>query len=544
MAHLWRFDPPPRAKLRTADSNGSPPQQTQAPAPLSPTNAVAGGPALQRHMSETFPLLRSPLQRPAVQFGGISTLTGIEGGTPEDHNSLQATPRKSESKKKRSRKSLSRFYHRSDAHCIPIQMLRTRYLIARRFRLRALLFALALAAVVPVVLHIYTDITAAGRSLRFIISTAVTASSVISAVVVYKLFSVKTQILACSDPLWYELQHIRDSPFLIDFLLYQVVFVVHAPPLVEEWFPAVRFLNLVVFLRFVVFFHLLKDYKFFTSFSTRVVSYFANAALGWRFAFKALLYRSPTLVLGGSMLLIWIALAATYALLEDVQGIESGLWFVFVTATTVGFGDIVPKTFGGRVIAFASAICGITASAFLVAIVRQSFDLQKTQLAVVDFMTHLHDQYYYRNLAAKVIQTSFRLNLVHRRPNKPFASWRAVVLRRKLFKLCKKLHSTRVTFIAVEANIFNPPDAVQEAAYLAVLQRVDELQTRMEQQDASTQAQLQQLSASLALLLSKVDTLQATIAGTEAGRKQPEVVDEVVPLAYTSFSASLGVHYH
>ena len=44
--------------------------------------------------------------------------------------------------------------------------------------------------------------------------------------------------------------------------------------------------------------------------------------------------------------------------MEDIS-FSNALWWSFVTATTVGYGDVIPKTLGGRIIAIFLMIVGI-----------------------------------------------------------------------------------------------------------------------------------------------------------------------------------------
>ncbi|KAJ1498549.1 hypothetical protein HMI54_012583, partial [Coelomomyces lativittatus] len=44
---------------------------------------------------------------------------------------------------------------------------------------------------------------------------------------------------------------------------------------------------------------------------------------------------------------------------SQFDSIPSSLWFVMVTLTTVGYGDLVPKTFIGKLISFPAMLCGI-----------------------------------------------------------------------------------------------------------------------------------------------------------------------------------------
>lgn len=49
------------------------------------------------------------------------------------------------------------------------------------------------------------------------------------------------------------------------------------------------------------------------------------------------------------------------------------IWWAFTTVTTVGFGDIVPATFGGRVIGIALMLMGTAIFACYVALISEAF---------------------------------------------------------------------------------------------------------------------------------------------------------------------------
>jgi voltage-gated potassium channel Kch len=52
---------------------------------------------------------------------------------------------------------------------------------------------------------------------------------------------------------------------------------------------------------------------------------------------------------------------------RGAQGIEDSLWWAITTVTTVGYGDIVPKTHIGRAVAVVVMVVGITFMSLLTA---------------------------------------------------------------------------------------------------------------------------------------------------------------------------------
>ena len=59
--------------------------------------------------------------------------------------------------------------------------------------------------------------------------------------------------------------------------------------------------------------------------------------------------------------------------------IQDGLWWAFVTLTTVGYGDVVPATSGGRIVAVLTMVFGIAVYSLLIANLTAFIEVQRQQ---------------------------------------------------------------------------------------------------------------------------------------------------------------------
>ena len=81
---------------------------------------------------------------------------------------------------------------------------------------------------------------------------------------------------------------------------------------------------------------------------------------------------APILILIGALILVGCG-AAFYAVDPAIASIGEGMWLSFVTATTVGYGDVVPSSTMGRIFAVLTVLLGASMMALLTATITARF---------------------------------------------------------------------------------------------------------------------------------------------------------------------------
>jgi hypothetical protein len=76
----------------------------------------------------------------------------------------------------------------------------------------------------------------------------------------------------------------------------------------------------------------------------------------------------PVAVIAGTFFFIWILCSYWMVVFErnheDVRNYLQAIWLSFVTASTIGYGDLFPLTLAGRFVSVLAGIIGIIAAAF------------------------------------------------------------------------------------------------------------------------------------------------------------------------------------
>jgi hypothetical protein len=123
----------------------------------------------------------------------------------------------------------------------------------------------------------------------------------------------------------------------------------------------------------------------------RVVAVMHNIKLEFSMVQKFLV-QNDTAVVGVMSLAFMLANAYVMLIVERpnpaglVKNFDDSLWLIFITMTTVGYGDFYPTTFPGRFIAVVASLGAIAVISFLVNLIMKAIDLNPGECK---FFTHI-----------------------------------------------------------------------------------------------------------------------------------------------------------
>lgn len=217
----------------------------------------------------------------------------------------------------------------------------------------------------------------------------------------------------------------RKSTLYIEFLLYGT----HWPPGIDWTFSIQQLdgnltltgdavFNLFLLCRIYLLFQLIGSFSKWRSEFAQKTCKEANCDANLTFAFKAMLQTSPFLLISVSVLTVVCICGWSIRTFErpynqshptgmDFDPIWNSFWLTIVSMTTVGYGDLYPRTHPGRIITVFSSIFGIFLISIMVLTLTKMMAFRNGEMRVCDLMGRLTRKV---KSAGKIVLKCMRIN--------------------------------------------------------------------------------------------------------------------------------------
>uniref|UniRef100_A0A0N5BGH9 CaMBD domain-containing protein n=1 Tax=Strongyloides papillosus TaxID=174720 RepID=A0A0N5BGH9_STREA len=155
--------------------------------------------------------------------------------------------------------------------------------------------------------------------------------------------------------------------------------------------------------------------KQFQDAATRSIAALNRISMDFRFVIKTMMANHPLRVLVVFTCAYWTCMSWMFTQCERYNNLEPGhehyylnsLWFIMVTFMSIGYGDIVPTTYCGRMLSITTGIVGAGVSSALIAVISRKLELSRAEKHVNNFMADSKLTNQRKNAAASVLQQTW-----------------------------------------------------------------------------------------------------------------------------------------
>eukprot|EP01065_Artemidia_motanka_P042929 TRINITY_DN5845_c0_g3_i1.p1 TRINITY_DN5845_c0_g3~~TRINITY_DN5845_c0_g3_i1.p1 ORF type:complete len:680 (+),score=171.10 TRINITY_DN5845_c0_g3_i1:100-2139(+) len=260
----------------------------------------------------------------------------------------------------------------------------------------------------------------------------------------YDLYTYERKLMVVNDPLW-DTVPLLQTPVRLVFLMDVCLALLLEPPGLALVYDEAFKLNILIFCRVpLAAVRVIRQFSWTNRQPARVAGWVAGIQLGPLFQLKAYAARQPRLFISCVLISGWFLLSLTMTIAESRQQLDfqDAAWLVFITMTTVGYGDLAPQSTAGKVIASLSACFGLIVTAMLINITTHAMQLTQEQRQVLDFMTAAQQHRQIEEMAARIVLQTFRAKATARRG--PPQACRAEFTR--LAVICARFRAARRAF--------------------------------------------------------------------------------------------------
>ncbi|CAH8624821.1 unnamed protein product [Schistosoma curassoni] len=193
---------------------------------------------------------------------------------------------------------------------------------------------------------------------------------------------------------------------------------------------------------------LLLHSRMFNDAGSRSIGAFNKVSFNLQFVLKTLMTLCPAKALLVFITTIWIIFSWTLRACELEQGdnhlsLLNSAWLISVTFLSIGYGDIVPHTSCGRLIAVATGLMGSACTALLVAVFSKKLEMTKAEKHVLHFMESSKLTKKVKHCAANVLRETWLL-YKHAKLMPTFNSHRVRAHQRKFLQAIYRLRTMKV----------------------------------------------------------------------------------------------------
>ncbi|CAD5226432.1 unnamed protein product [Bursaphelenchus okinawaensis] len=178
------------------------------------------------------------------------------------------------------------------------------------------------------------------------------------------------------------------------------------------------YLRVYLFCRFMVL-----HSRQFQDAATRSIAALNRISMDFWFVVKTMMSDHPLRVLIMFTMIYWLCASWAFTQCERWDRpfehyYMNSLWFVIVTFLSIGYGDVVPRTYVGRALAVLTGIVGAGVSSALIAVISRKLELSRAEKHVNNFMADSKLTNQRKNAAASVLQHTWFIHRYQRSSNK------------------------------------------------------------------------------------------------------------------------------
>ncbi|CAK5023057.1 unnamed protein product [Meloidogyne enterolobii] len=157
--------------------------------------------------------------------------------------------------------------------------------------------------------------------------------------------------------------------------------------------------------------------------ATRSIAALNRISMDFRFVIKTMMADHPMTVLVIFTCCYWMCMSWMFTQCERYNGREASteyyymnsLWFIMVTFMSIGYGDVVPTSYCGRLLSITTGIVGAGVSSALIAVISRKLELSRAEKHVNNFMADSKLTNARKNAAASVLQHTWFIHKYQQR---------------------------------------------------------------------------------------------------------------------------------